>query len=623
MQVDEFLNLYQDKLDIVTEIQDLIYNANDSNLDESTVELEDIIDQNPLLKTKEGLAYLLKILKFAMISRPFYNEIHFSLISFLSESIKELFTSEELYSSFAFRFFNLKLYELGIIDISSIIKNSEKDVMSFLYFSPEIQEHCPKEYNQRLSNDNWLKQKIYSIGGYQYLSKNKRTQKKTFQNSINSINDYTGKLNNESIDLNSNLNNENLNSNLNNVNKIFNSESINNNVNECLCSNSTKNDSAGLNINDVNEFSEEEIERLSKFKEIREIGFNEFKIASAIRKDDLDGIQQIISQTNLDLETTIPRSFFERSNFINDTNPTLIEYAAFCGSINVFKFLINIINDNDNRIISDIQNNVGMTNLSGLNVQSFRNCAKILLRKSERLCKYAIAGGSYDIIHALESKKYLDFRINSKLSLNEDIEFNTNSKNLFFGLKFNFNELFNISIQFHRNEIYDYLAENCYNNFDEDILASNQDNILIENFNASILYYNIEILLKLLPIVVQNNFINYPDSDGETPLHVAAINGHIDIVRILCSIKGININSRANNLETPLQWAISYGHIDVVKYMLDLDGIDYSGENKVGISISLFILQLYSMQLILEILKLLNYYWIKVVMTMMERKMIM
>ena len=127
---------------------------------------------------------------------------------------------------------------------------------------------------------------------------------------------------------------------------------------------------------------------------------------------------------------------------------------------------------------------------------------------------------------------------------------------------------------------------------------------MIENFNASILYYNIEILLKLLPIVVQNNFINYPDSDGETPLHVAAINGHIDIVRILCSIKGININSRANNLETPLQWAISYGHIDVVKYMLDLDGIDYSGENKVGISISLFILQLYSMQLILEILKL-------------------
>ena len=115
--------------------------------------------------------------------------------------------------------------------------------------------------------------------------------------------------------------------------------------------------------------------------------------------------------------------------------------------------------------------------------------------------------------------------------------------------------------------------------------------------------------MKLLPIVIKNNFINSPDSDGETPLHVAAINGHLDIVKLLCSIKGININSRANNLETPLQWAISYGHINVVKYMLDLKGIDYSGENKVGI-LQIFyflILQHCFMLQILEVLKWCNF----------------
>lgn len=571
MEYEELLIHYQDKFDTITEIQDLIYSINDTNIEESTEELKNIMIDYPFLKTKEGLTYLLKVFKFVMISRPFFNENHILFISSLNEDIANCFTSDELFTLFSFRFFNLKLYELGMIEFSTILKNSDRDVMSFFYFSPEIQQNCTEKYVKRISNDNWLKQKIYSIGGSHETVKNKRPNK-NFQKESNTKSENDNDSNEETK---SSTKNDDLNSNSNTKETKI-------NLNEEITLISSDKDSENKEQN-AYKISDDEISLLNKFKTIRDIGFNEHKTAEVIRKDDFNGLQKIISQTNLSFEATIERSFFERCNFVNDNSTTLLEYAAFCCSINVFKFLIQIIHETDNGIISQIQQNERLSNPDNADKESIRNNAHVFLEKSERLCKYAIAGGDYDIIHVIEEKKYLDFNINSKLTLNDDVESNTNKYNLFYGLRFNFNELFNTSIQFHRNEIYHYLAENCYDDFYSDVLARNQDNILIENFNSSILYYNIEIFMKLLPIVIENNFINSQDSDGETPLHVAAINGHLDIVKLLCSIKGININSRANNLETPLQWAISYGHINVVKYMLDLDGIDYSGENKVGI----------------------------------------
>lgn len=592
MEFDELLSQYQDKFNTIMEIQELIYGIDDMNIEESTEELINILDDFPFLKSKEGLTYLLKVLKFAMISRPFFNENHFLLITSLHDDIAKCFSSDELFALFSFRFFNLKLYELGMVDFSTIIKNSDRDVMNFFYFSPELQEKSPENYNKRLSNDNWLKKKIYSIGGSQEIIKNKRTNKnlnKSFQGENDNFDNH--------VTINETLNQEDENSSPNSSSKYTNANNVISNSNSektKLISNS-KNES--INESDptpnsnsetlkLYNISDEERSILQKFKSIRNLGFNENRIAEVIRKDDFNGLQKILSQTNLSYESTIQKSFFERCNFVNDNSTTLLEYAAFCGSINVFKFLIQINYQNDNPIITSIQQNERINlndNNDTTNVNLIRSRVILFLDKSEKLCKYAIAGGDYDIIHVIEEKKYLDFNINSKLSMKNDPDSNTVSKNALYGLRFNFNELFNASIQFHRNEIYDYLAENCYDDFYGDVLPKNQDNILIENFNSSILYYNFEIFMKLLPIVVKNNFINSPDSDGETPLHVAAINGHLDIVKLLCSIKGININSRANNLETPLQWAISYGHIDVVKYMLDLEGIDYSGENKVGI----------------------------------------
>mgnify|MGYP003365275417 CR=1 FL=1 len=63
--------------------------------------------------------------------------------------------------------------------------------------------------------------------------------------------------------------------------------------------------------------------------------------------------------------------------------------------------------------------------------------------------------------------------------------------------------------------------------------------------------------------------INDQDNAGNTPLHEAALNGHIDIVKLLVK-EGANINVQSYDMfqDTPLIDASANGHLDVVSYLL-------------------------------------------------------
>lgn len=62
--------------------------------------------------------------------------------------------------------------------------------------------------------------------------------------------------------------------------------------------------------------------------------------------------------------------------------------------------------------------------------------------------------------------------------------------------------------------------------------------------------------------------LDFADYAGNTPLQVAALNGHEDIVRLLIEA-GCNIDCRNSDKETPLLDAVENGHLDVVKLLLD------------------------------------------------------
>ena len=88
------------------------------------------------------------------------------------------------------------------------------------------------------------------------------------------------------------------------------------------------------------EKSEHDTETITNFKEKRLIGENDGYICQLIRNDSIEEFAYV-NKTNLSLsKTTIKPSFFgTNSILIKNKEITLIEYAAFFGSIQVFQYL--------------------------------------------------------------------------------------------------------------------------------------------------------------------------------------------------------------------------------------------------------------------------------------------
>ena len=77
----------------------------------------------------------------------------------------------------------------------------------------------------------------------------------------------------------------------------------------------------------------------SKLEEQRKIGENNSHICQLIRNDLAEEFIAFVNQTNLPLTSKIKPSFFETNLFLIDKEPTLIEYAAFFGSIQIIQYL--------------------------------------------------------------------------------------------------------------------------------------------------------------------------------------------------------------------------------------------------------------------------------------------
>lgn len=113
---------------------------------------------------------------------------------------------------------------------------------------------------------------------------------------------------------------------------------------------------------------------LDNFEENRQIGENDSYICQLIRQDDVQEFISYITRKNISTSQKVPPSLFETNPFLINNQPTLIEYAAFHGSIQIFQFL------------------------------QFSN---VELTKS--LLNYSIHGQNSDIIHLIENSKNIIF----------------------------------------------------------------------------------------------------------------------------------------------------------------------------------------------------------------------
>mmetsp|Transcript_14874 Transcript_14874/g.22880 ORF Transcript_14874/g.22880 Transcript_14874/m.22880 type:complete len:338 (-) Transcript_14874:53-1066(-) len=65
-------------------------------------------------------------------------------------------------------------------------------------------------------------------------------------------------------------------------------------------------------------------------------------------------------------------------------------------------------------------------------------------------------------------------------------------------------------------------------------------------------------------------YINQVNYDGSTPLHQAAAQGHVDIVKLLVEQSSINVNAiREKDGATPLYLAAIHGHVRVVQLLVE------------------------------------------------------
>ena len=149
------------------------------------------------------------------------------------------------------------------------------------------------------------------------------------------------------------------------------------------------------------------------FEEKRRIGENDNYICKLIRNDSVQDFIAYVNKTNLSLRTKIEASLFETNQFLLNNSPSLIEYSAFYGSIQIFQYL----------------------NM---------NQAKL----NSSLWLYVIHGSNADMIHFLEENRIKPFHDSYEECLEE-------------------------SIKCHHNDIATYIYDNLISNTDQYISTNN------------------------------------------------------------------------------------------------------------------------------------------------------
>lgn len=76
-----------------------------------------------------------------------------------------------------------------------------------------------------------------------------------------------------------------------------------------------------------------------EFDDKRLAGENDSELASIIRDDDLKKFTEFVEEKNLKLSKKMTKSTFETNSFLLNNEPTIIEYAAFFGSFEIYQYL--------------------------------------------------------------------------------------------------------------------------------------------------------------------------------------------------------------------------------------------------------------------------------------------
>ena len=227
------------------------------------------------------------------------------------------------------------------------------------------------------------------------------------------------------------------------------------------------------------------------------LGVNSFQMLVFLRNDNIEKFSQFAKSPQFKHDDKVFSSVYERCTFINE-RPKLIEYAAFFGSVECFKFLLSLGAE-----------------------------------KTPGIMRYAVCSGNTEIISTCDDPKCT---LLGALSLSIEYHHPIISEWL---------------IETKKQPCYDPIViQNCLRFCNFRMMAY----ILKKGVNANLFlleaahYNNLLVVRWLLGIKGIN--INYTEPKrGFSPLHYACQNGNLKIAELLLKTPGIQINSRKTYYE--------------------------------------------------------------------------
>ncbi|KAK8836221.1 hypothetical protein M9Y10_039853 [Tritrichomonas musculus] len=296
---------------------------------------------------------------------------------------------------------------------------------------------------------------------------------------------------------------------------------------------------------EINELIQvEEVQDDPNFDENRKKGENQSPLACFIRNDSISDFITYIKRNEISLKATIETSIYETNQFLIDSTPTLIEYSAFFGSIQVFTYL-------------------------------FKN--KVELTPS--LWLYAVHGRNPEIFKILEDEKVVPEDETYEKCLIEALQCHHND--VIHYIKSNFISKEN---QIHIDELLETESIDCYNfSFFPDDNLFNKNNFykfceydyyfFADQYLAN---HQIDINFEICEMLGEETYIN-------TPLTVAIDSYFDNIVKLLLKQPGIDVNyiSTGYNWErsyietwTPLNMAVPQCTFGMVQILFNHKNID-------------------------------------------------
>lgn len=312
-----------------------------------------------------------------------------------------------------------------------------------------------------------------------------------------------------------------------------------------------------------------------KDPEFKEIENDSLRLA--IKTDDIDGFQKILSHSNLSINSKIFESIFD-NYLIEPRKIPLIELAINYDSINIFKFLImndvelsvlnlktvllrnnemiHIIESKLNSIFNQMSllNSIGCWNVE-MTEYALNNCGYDFLEKSDvdpkndLILNYIMFGTAYSVNFIFFDTIFLPF-----LRKN-DRYFTENIHNIIYS------SLANLSCFFLMEFLkYPTININYENPYDDNMPFLTK---AIENYN-----------LKAVEILFKYPGLKYKTSlfDDFSPLHVACIYfSDLKIIDLICKDKNPSINCRiSDDIQTPIFYAADCGNFYAIQKLIEL-----------------------------------------------------